>query len=77
MVRFYDERTGGFIETDQPVSVLSGSTDDVFVDWTPEGLGDHPVAVRVIPWNESGDDPANNKAVANIYASLPGLRPEV
>jgi hypothetical protein len=70
VVKFYDENKGSFIDSDQPVSVLANKTDDVFVDWTAGSVGSHPISVRVIPWNESGDDPSNNKVTKTIYVDV-------
>ena len=67
VVKFYDERIGGFIAADQPISILSGKTDDVFVDWDADLIGEHPVAIRVVPWNSDGDNPDNNKVIKKIY----------
>lgn len=66
-VKFYDEKNSKFIGEDQPVSVLAGGTDDVFVDWKALEVGDYPISARIIPWNEDGDDSANNKVTTNIY----------
>ena len=65
-VKFYDERAGKFIGEDQPVSVIANGTDDVFVDWKARDVGDYPISARVIPWDEAGDDPANNKITTII-----------
>jgi hypothetical protein len=70
VVKFYDEKTGAFIAVDQPVSVLSRSTDDVFIDWKAEGIGSHPIAIRVFPWKTDGDDPSNNKVTRNVYVDI-------
>ncbi len=67
VVKFYDEKTSSFIEPDQPVSILAQNTDDVFVDWTADSVGNHPIAVRVVPWHSDGDDPTNNKVTKPVY----------
>ncbi len=67
IVKFYDESAQRFIGTDQPVSVVAGKTDDVFIDWKGDTLGAHTIAVRVAPWSEEEDDPANNKGSVTIY----------
>jgi hypothetical protein len=67
VVKFYDENRQSFVGEDQPVSVLAQKTDDVFVDWTGGYVGNHPISVRVIPWDETGDDPSNNKVTKEIY----------
>ena len=66
-VKFYDEKMQMQIGIDQPISVLAGSTDDVFVDFQIEGYGDHPISVRVLPWELNGDNPDNNKVTQNIF----------
>lgn len=67
VVKFFDESLGSYIGVDQPVSVLRGATDDVFIDWLAAPLGEHPIAVRVVPWESDGDDPNNNKIVKTVY----------
>ncbi|MBN2306453.1 PKD domain-containing protein [Candidatus Peregrinibacteria bacterium] len=69
-VKFYDENRSEFIGEDQPVSVIANSTDDVFVDWYARSIGDYPISVRVIPWNEAGDNPENNKITTSVYVDL-------
>jgi len=66
-VRFYDEKMSTQIGGNQVISVLAGSTDDVFVDFTIAGYGDHPIAVRVTPAFLDGDNPDNNKVTKNIF----------
>lgn len=67
VVKFYDEKIAGYLGFDQPVSILANKTDDVFIDWTPDSLGDHKISVRVIPWSEDGDNPDNNKQTVTVY----------
>jgi len=67
VVKFYDESVQRFIGTDQPVSIVAGKTDDVFIDWSGDTLGVHIIAVRVVPWFTEEDDPANNKGSVTIY----------
>lgn len=66
VVKFYNEKTGTYIGTDQPISVLSQKTDDVFVDWEPQASGNHNIAVRIVPWSE-GDNPDNNKITRTFF----------
>ncbi len=66
-VKFYDENNALFIDDDQPVSIIAGGTDDVFVDWNAEKVGDFPITARVIPWDEEGDNPDNNKITTSIF----------
>lgn len=70
VVKFYDEKTASYIGSDQPVSVLAKSTDDVFIDWDASLVGEHPVSVRVVPWETTGDDPGNNKITKKIYVDI-------
>jgi len=69
-VKFYDENRQQFIGADQTVSIVAGGTDDVFVDWQAGEVGDSPISVRVIPWEEAGDNPDNNKITTSIYVDL-------
>lgn len=69
-VKFYDEVRKEFISDDQPVSIVARTTDDVFIDWDASKVGDFPISVRVIPWEEEGDDPSNNKTTTAIYVDL-------
>ena len=69
-VKFYDEKRGKFIGEDQPVSVIANSTDDVFVDWNASSVGDYPISIRVIPWENEGDNPNNNKITISVYVDL-------
>lgn len=66
-VKFYDEKMKVQVGMDQPISILAGSTDDVFIDYQVKGYGDHPVAVRVMPWETDGDKLDNNKVTKNIF----------
>lgn len=60
-VKFINENTGEQISSDQPISLFSGKTDDVFVDWTPKNYGTYEIAVKAVPWNSEIDDPSNNE----------------
>ncbi|MBI2453153.1 thrombospondin type 3 repeat-containing protein [Candidatus Peregrinibacteria bacterium] len=64
-VRFYDGKTSNQIDSDQPISVLSQKTDDVFVTWTPTN-GSHTIIVVLDPWDSSIDDQNNNSAQVTI-----------
>lgn len=66
-VKFYDEKMQTQVGVDQPISVLAGSTDDVFVDFKIKEYGEHPIAVRVVPWKTEGDNQNNNKVIKNIF----------
>lgn len=52
---------------DQAISALAKASDDVFVDWTPQYYGSYDILVQVIPWDASGDNPANNKVSKRIF----------
>ena len=58
-VRFSNKLTGEQIGGDQPISLIAGRTDDVFVDWQPES-GSYTILVQIIPWTPENDDPSNN-----------------
>lgn len=70
VVKIYDEKTSSFIGADQPVSILSQGTDDVFIDWNADSIGQHLIAVRVTPWNSDGDNPSNNKVTKSVYVDV-------
>lgn len=70
VVKFYDENKEAFIGEDQAVSVIANKTDDVFVDWEAEETGNHAIGVRVLPWDEDGDDPNNNKVTKTIFVDI-------
>lgn len=58
-VKFTNQTTGEQIGSDQPVSVITGLTDTVFVDWTAYA-GTTTVNVTLYPWENDGDDTSNN-----------------
>ncbi|MBI4994446.1 hypothetical protein HZC21_02265 [Candidatus Peregrinibacteria bacterium] len=57
VVRFFNQ--DGQIKEDQPISVLAGKDDAVFVDWQPEP-GEYNIKIILIPFDKENDDPANN-----------------
>ena len=57
----------GSIGSDQPVSILAGSTDAVFIDWTPPNPGAYTIYVKVLPWEPELDNPGNNLAAKEIF----------
>lgn len=65
LVRFFDNDKQ--IGSDQAISIFNSSTDDVFVDWTPLSPGNHRIAVKLYPWDETQDDPNNNWIVKEIF----------
>jgi len=67
VVRFFDN--GSQIGADQSVSIFAGNTDGIFVDWTPYKYGTHKLAIKLYPWEEEIDNPANNWAVKEVYVS--------
>lgn len=67
IVKIFDETEGVFIGGDQSVTALANSAGDVFVDFTPQKAGDHKIVARIVPWDETVDNPANDKAAAEIY----------
>jgi hypothetical protein len=70
VVKFYDEFTKSYIGTDQPISIVTKKTDDVFVDFNSDSVGAHQISVRLVPWDASGDDPNNNKITKTIYVDI-------
>lgn len=58
-VKFTNQTTGEQIGSDQPVSVITGLTDTVFVDWTAYA-GTYTVNVTLYPWESNGDNTSNN-----------------
>ncbi|QQR83820.1 PKD domain-containing protein [Candidatus Peregrinibacteria bacterium] len=70
VVKFYDETAQLFIGSDQPVSIVAESTDDVFIDWKAQSQGQHKIAVRVFPWENVGDNPDNNKVVVTLFVDV-------
>lgn len=65
-VKFIDKETTSQIQDDQPISVIAGKTDDVFVDWiaTP---GTHTLIVHVNPWSKETDNPDNNNSTKTFF----------
>ncbi|OGJ49075.1 hypothetical protein A2344_05835 [Candidatus Peregrinibacteria bacterium RIFOXYB12_FULL_41_12] len=59
----YDRQVG----SDQPISVISGSTDTIFVTWYPKG-GTQEISVTLTPWISEGDDSSNNTITRTITA---------
>jgi len=70
VVKFFDEKTGKFVGADQPISAIAGKTDDVFIEWSSDVSGDHPFAIRIVPWDEKGDNPDNNKTVKGVFVDI-------
>lgn len=65
LIRFY-EGSGKQVGTDQPISVFSGRTDDVFVDWIPTA-GSKEIKVELIPFESEGDQKSNNIAKKTVF----------
>ena len=59
MVSFKLKSTGEKIGSDQPVSVIAGGTDDVFISWNGKH-GANEIMVSIQPWDATGDNPNNN-----------------
>lgn len=57
-VRFYDGNKQ--ISADQPISVVAGKDDAVFIDWEPDN-GDHNLRVVLVPFEPQADNPNNNQ----------------
>ncbi|HAU39423.1 MAG: ATPase [Candidatus Peregrinibacteria bacterium GW2011_GWF2_43_17] len=58
-IKFWNDTYGYQIGADQPISALAGSTDTVFINWTPDP-GTQQISISVTPWTSEGDDPSNN-----------------
>lgn len=67
VVKFYDDRVGAYLGSDQPISALAGKTDDVFVDFSSEVTGEHSISIRILPWSEAGNDPSNDKVTKILF----------
>ncbi|MCX6733963.1 MAG: thrombospondin type 3 repeat-containing protein [Candidatus Peregrinibacteria bacterium] len=63
-VKFFNKTRDTNIGGDQPVSVIAGKTDDVFVDWDPYA-GKQTIEVTIVPW-QKGDNTANNSYTISI-----------
>lgn len=63
VVKFLNQ--DGQIKEDQPVSVLAGKDDSVFVDWAPSP-GEHNIKIIIIPFEKEQDNPANNTVEKSI-----------
>lgn len=65
-VQFYDDSANSQISSDQTVSVIAGSSDDIFVDWYPPFEGDHHITITIDPWISKSDDPSNNSTSLTV-----------
>ena len=63
-VKFFNKTKNTNIGGDQPVSVIAGKTDDVFVNWDPYA-GKQTIEVTIIPW-QKGDNTANNSYIISV-----------
>lgn len=57
VVRFWSD--GDQIQGDQPISVVAGKTDAVFVDWNLVA-GEYAIKITAVPLEKENDDPSNN-----------------
>lgn len=64
-VRFYSD--GKQIAGDQAISIFTGKTDGVFIDWAPTSFGEHTISARIFPWKLELDNPSNNYVDEKIY----------
>lgn len=64
IVRFFDNDKQ--IGADQAISMTAGSSDDIFVNWSP-GYGTHKVAVKIYPWLPKIDNPDNNWNKVEVF----------
>jgi len=60
-----DTTSGSQIEADQPISILAGKTDDVFMDWVP-AKGERNLQFKLSPWDPTDDDTGNNIAYVAV-----------
>ncbi|MFC1615619.1 PKD domain-containing protein [Patescibacteria group bacterium] len=65
VVKFFDN--GSQISGDQPISMLPGGSDDIFINWTPHNYGNHTIKIQVYPWDKSIDNSSNNVASTQVY----------
>lgn len=68
-IRFFED--GEQIQFDQPVSIVAGKEDEVFVEWMPDPPGDHTIKAVLFSLSE-GDNTSNNsiqKTVRVLYDS--------
>lgn len=65
-VKFIDKETASQIQDDQPISVIAGKTDDVFVDWIAMP-GTHTIIIHVNPWSKETDNPNNNNSTKTFF----------
>lgn len=70
IVRFYNERLKQFIGADQPFSAVAGGEDTVFIDVELNQAGKNVVAIRVVPDQPKGNDPANDKITTTLVADV-------
>lgn len=64
VVRFFDGQYQ--IQGDQPVSVISGRDDSVFVDWAPGSPGDHAIRITVTPFEKTDSNMGNNSYTKTV-----------
>lgn len=69
VVKIFNETEGIFIGGDQPIAVLANSYDNAFASFKPQISGYHKITARVIPFDESNDNPENNKTFITIFVN--------
>gem|GEM_PF-677199 len=67
VLKAYDETEQRFVGQDQPLAVIAGQDDKVFLEFTPKVVGEHALAFRLLPWEEAGDNPENNKIQKKLF----------
>lgn len=65
VTRFYID--GAQIGADQAISIFSGRTDDIFIDWIPQTYGTHTLKAQIFPWEPEFDNPGNNTITKEIF----------
>lgn len=66
IVKFYDEKEQRSLG-EQSIAVLANTNDRLFLEFTPQVAGEHTIAAKIIPWDEAGDNPENNKIVKVLF----------
>lgn len=71
VIRVFDITEGKKVEQEQPFTLPKNSSGKVFLEFTPEKLGNHDLALRIIPWeNYETNNPENDKIPYQIFVDL-------
>lgn len=66
VVRFFDGQSGPQLKGDQPISVIVGREDTVFIDIIFAVPGDHEITAKIFPFDAENEDSSNNTAKRTI-----------